>query len=59
MRLRAAGGRFVAADAERRRALADLKAALAEADGRITDEEATELTGVSSAAVHLFKAAHG
>ncbi|MFL6157930.1 MAG: hypothetical protein ACJ72D_17700 [Marmoricola sp.] len=49
-RLRATGSRFQAADRDRSRALADLKHALADADGSSNPEEASELTGLSPSA---------
>ncbi|MFL6174923.1 MAG: hypothetical protein ACJ716_18690 [Marmoricola sp.] len=45
-RLRSTGSHFRTADQDRRRALAELKEALAEADGSSSPEEAAELTGL-------------
>jgi len=45
-RLRSTGSRFRTADADRHRALAELKEALAEADGSSSPDEAAELTGL-------------
>jgi hypothetical protein len=47
-RLRRAGRRFEAAQAERRAAVTELKKAIGEADGSCTAADAADLTGVSS-----------
>lgn len=53
-RLQRAGARLRDADRERRSAVAELKSAMAAADGDSSPEEASDLTGLSSVEAEIL-----